>query len=212
MRQSILLSVSWPTVLLALLTASTAAGAPKAVPDRLPEFIVLKRIIQQHFADEPEYDSGDIISRSQVKSLLNRLALAGWRVGKEHGITNSVLPDTAYLVRQLRTSDGEKFMKRISSYPLGYDRLHQLGRIHKGRQLVYDLIHGVGGDEMVKYLTTSKGGKELAKQLTRVPRGTDFDKPTGQIYTEADLTKRLETAYSKDRKKRDAAKLGKASK
>ncbi len=175
--------------------ADEAARSNPSEEQELPAFALVREIVLHHFAAMPDYRSGDIISRSEVRPLLETIRLAGWNVRASRNILRSVLPDTDYLVRQLRSDDGRKFMQRVASYPMAYDRLHRLSGLARGRQLVHDLVHDVGGDELIRYLTTSEGGKNLAKQLSRVPRGADFDARTGRIYSRDDLLKRLEREY-----------------
>ena len=172
----------------------------------LLKFGAIERIVDQHFADNSDYDKGDIISRSQVKLLVKKLRIAGWYVSPEYGIIKSVLPDTNYLVRQLRSSAGERFMSSVSDFPIVFDRLDRLVAYAEGRQLVRGLLQGKAGEDVRRHLTAADGGKQLIKKLSRVPQDLDLDKPTGRIYTEAALIKRLAIAHEADRVKREAAK------
>src|SRR5690606_6720734 len=48
---------------------------------------------------------------------------------------------------------------------------------------------------LIEYMTTTKAGKRLGKQVSRGEHGEDFNKPTGKIYNETQLLKRLKTSY-----------------
>ena len=104
--------------------------------------------------------------------------------------------DDDFLVTNLRTPAGRKFMGRMGQYAGGYDRLERLARLPHGEQTVRDLIRGPGGDEMVKYMTQTPGGKALGRQLSNAPAGEGFNETTGRIYTAQALLGRLQRSYA----------------
>ena len=129
----------------------------------------------------------------------------GWTVTDRRIILSLVPDDSEFLIRQLRSHSGRSFMSRVSSYSNAYDRLDRLTRLPHGRQTMHDLIHGVGGEKMIEYMTTTPGGKNLGKQLSNAPKGRDFNQPTGRIYTAKMLLGRLQKSYAAAKEARAAA-------
>jgi hypothetical protein len=107
-----------------------------------------------------------------------------------------VLPDDAFLVVQLRTKAGIRFMRKIASLPGGYDKLDRLSTISRGKQIVADLVRGKDGHELIEYLATSEGGANLARMLADAKDGTDLNKPTGRLYTVEELVKVVSKVYA----------------
>ena len=195
-RLSNLLHVRMVMIAVGLATLPTPAGA--APRERaLPDFKLVSETVQRHLAAQPGYRSGFILSQSSVAPVIQQLRLLGWTVPDRKSILSSVPKDHDFLVAQLNTPAGRKFMVRISKYPLAYDRLDRMSRIGNGRRTVHDLIKGPGGEKMIHYLTSTSGGKELGKMLSAVPGGVDFNKPTGRIYTEKHLLAALKKSYAK---------------
>ncbi len=186
-------------------TSFAASAATNKNQRSLPDVDVVKNLTRLHLAAIPGYQPGDIISRSQVESLLKAIHIAGWRVGANHGILKSTLADTEYLVRQLRTPAGVKLTRAVATSPLAYDRLHRMSGTTRGRQLLIAIVKGRGMEPLIHYLTTPEGNQELAKELSSSLPGDTFSQPTGRIYTEAHLVERLEVAHEKDRLTREGA-------
>jgi hypothetical protein len=161
----------------------------------VPDLAVVTRAVEAYFASLPEYKAGDLISRSQIERALASLKDAGWDVPHEDEIVERGLADDSFLVARLSTPAGRKFMRRISGQPEAYARLDRLSSISRGQTLVSDLIRQKGGDEMVRYLATTKGGRQLGQQLAATRQGVDINKPTGRIYTAADLIGELKRVY-----------------
>ncbi len=181
------------------------------VRKELPSFDKVEQIVQKHFATLSNYRDGYIIARGDVKPLWAQLEAVGWKVADRAEIVSAVMSDSSFLVRNLRTADGRKFMQKIASYPDGYDRTDRLSRLPRGQQMVYDLIEGPGGAKMIEYMTTALGGKNLGKQLSRGPKGRDFNKQTGRIYTAKALLARLKESHSEALKATGTLKAGKAA-
>lgn len=170
--------------------------------------------VSGYFAAVPGHQAGDIISRNQVEPLLTKLAAMGWKIPDAQGLLAKVPADSSWLVANLRTPRGKKFMRKIAAYPQGYDRTDRLSAISDGRKIVGALIQGPDGEEMIEYLTTTRTGKNSSKQLTAVPGGTDFDKPTGKLYTVDALLAELSALYKGGRSApapAPAAKRGRTS-
>lgn len=176
------------------LSAQSVATAPSA--DALPSFESVAAAVSRELAARPEYAPGDLLSRGMVEPIFVRLRQMGWIVADRKAILDRIPSDQDFLVRRLRTDKGTKFMREINRYPEAYDRLYRLAVLPDGRKTVIALIDGVGGSELLQYLTSTVGGKNLGKQLGHTPKGHDFNQPTGQIYTEQALIKRLQASYA----------------
>jgi len=182
--------------LVGLAVLGSALGGNAATKDKsLPSFTKVKEVVDRHFKSLPSYRPGDLIARSDVKPVFEQLQVLGWRVADREAILKGVLDDEAFLVRQLRTKAGRKFMEQIKKYPDSYDRLDRLTRLPQGRQTVQALIRGPDGYKMIEYMTTTPGGSELGRMLSQAPKGRQFNEPTGRIYTEAQLLKQLGKSY-----------------
>jgi hypothetical protein len=168
-------------------------------PRPFPSYAEVREVVLRHFALLPDYAPGDMIARSEVEPLFAQLQRMGWKVADRKDILRKVPADQDYLLQKLRTPRGRKFMRRIAGYPDAYDRLDRLSWLPHGRQTVHDLIDGAGGDEMIKYLTTTLGGSELGKMLSKTPKGADFNKPTGRIYTAEMLLGQLEKSHAAEK-------------
>jgi hypothetical protein len=169
--------------------------------DDMPSFAEVTQTVMKNFQKQPGVSSEAIISQGQVKPIFGQLKRMGWVVAEEKEILASVLPDNDFIVVQLRSSSGKKFMGRIENYPDAYDRLERLSRLAHGRQTVCDLIRGPDGFKMIEYMTTADGGIELGKMLSKDPQGAGFNEPTGRIYTASMLLERLKKAYAAATKK-----------
>ncbi|MEX0936508.1 MAG: hypothetical protein WDZ59_01520 [Pirellulales bacterium] len=162
-----------------------------------PSFATAAASVRRDFLALSYYKPGDIISESQVSEALDHLKLLGWTVPDAAPLLARVLDDREYLVRQLRTERGTKFMRKISGQPSSYDRLQRLTELPRGRRMIYGLIHSTGGEEMITDLVSTDGGKNLGRMLSQAPQTGHLNKPIGNIYTVDQLIERLEASYHK---------------
>jgi len=88
-----------------------------ATPKPLPPFDKVQEAVGGMLAEQPDYRPGDILSRSQVESLLEQLATLGFAVPDRAEVLSLVPDDSDPLVVMLRTPDGEKFIRRIAAQP-----------------------------------------------------------------------------------------------
>jgi hypothetical protein len=179
------------------IAAQQAAPAKPAAAD---DFAKIEKLVWQHFESRDDFRPTDLIAREDVESLPKKLAAAGLVLKKPDDMFNLMLTKTDFLYVELYTNAGRKFMRRIASYPDGYDRLDRLSRLPRGKQTVRDLIRGPGGEKMIEYMTTSAGGRELGKQLSQAPNGRNFNAPTGRIYSVQNLLDYLEELYNAQKK------------
>lgn len=161
----------------------------------MPSIDDVEQLTEGYFSREPNFQAGDIISRSQVRGLLEELQRQGWKVPRQQELIERVLDDSDILVRELRTKDGRKFARQIARYPQAYDRIDRLARMPTGKSILWRSIHGAGGYQLLEYLTTAPGGTEMGKMLSNTPSGRDFNKPTGRVYTVAGLIQQLRPRY-----------------
>ena len=178
---------------LSILWAGFAAAAQ---PTRTPDIGSVTRAVEAHFASQSGYQLGDLIQRSQIEQVLTKLSDAGAPVPGADKIAERGLADDSFLITQLASDDGQRFMRRLARIPDAFAYLDRLSTISRGEQMVRDLIHDKGGDKLIEYMATTKGGQKLGRMMTAVPDGSDLNKPTGRIYTVADLVAALKTAYA----------------
>ncbi len=183
-------------ILLLMLTNSSAAATRMNRP--LPDFAVIQGVVKRHFLTETDYTPGDIITRSQVEAALEGVEAVGWRPLGAEAMVKDTLEDQSFLPRSLRTDAGLKFMQHVKRDPGAYDRLDRLSAMPHGRADILAMIKGPDGWKLIDYMTKTEGGENLGKQLSNAPTGKNFNKPTGRIYTEADLISRLKTAYDRE--------------
>lgn len=179
-------------VFLCLLIGSWSIAAEPTVA---PEFTDVTRAVEAYFASLDDYEAGDLVSRSQIEEVLAGVKDVGWDVPGAGQIVQRGLADNSFLVVQLSTPAGRKFMRKIATQPGAYARLDRLSSISHGRKIVSDLIHTKGGYELVIYLATTKGGHLLGQQMAATQNGVDLNKPTGRIYTADDLIAELRRRF-----------------
>jgi hypothetical protein len=167
---------------------STPSG--KAVP-----FATIEQAVRRQFASQAERQTGDVIVRSEAEAALRQVEKAGWKVPHSDEILRKVHDDGDFLVENLRTPAGRKFMRQISGYRLGYDRLDRLSDLPNGRRMVQDLIRGPDGYKMIEYMTREPGGKEMGRMLNQAVNGAGFNRPTNRIYTVDALVAEFKRVY-----------------
>jgi hypothetical protein len=169
--------------LLLLIVSSSMAEEPPAPPD----FAVVTHTVEAYFTSLPDYQAGDLVSRSHVAAALAGVKDAGWKVPDADQIVQRALADNSFLVTQFRTPAGQRFMRRIAREPGAYAQVDRLSSISRGQFQVRELIRWNRGDELIRYLTTTQGGHHLGRQMSATRQGVDLNKPTGRIYTAEDL-------------------------
>jgi hypothetical protein len=129
--------------------------------------------------------------------VLKKLERAGVQVPDAGTIAELGLPNDSFLVRELTTPAGRKFMHKLSGIPEVYDHLDRLSEIPRGQKTITDMIREKDGDKLIEYLTTTKGGQKMGSMMGAVSGGVDLNKPTGRIYTVADFEEALKAALAK---------------
>jgi hypothetical protein len=160
-----------------------------------PKFEKIEAAVLRYFQSQPDFQPSMLITREQVEPLVGVLELMGFKLPNPKTILDKLPANNEFLVVELYSQQGRKFMEQIADYPNAYDRLDRLSRLPYGKQTIHDLIVGPDGHKMIQYLTTASGGKEMGKQLANAPQGENFNKPTGRIYTVSMLIKNLQSQY-----------------
>jgi hypothetical protein len=180
-----------------LLIASTAA-AQSTQPAKRPSFDAVTKSLTNYFASLKDYRAGDLVSQSVVEGALAHVAdTTGWKVSDQKEIVGRALADNSFLVSQLSTPGGRKFMRSLDKYGGSYPRLDRLSTVSGGQQFIKDMITRKDGYIMIEYLATTNGGRELGKMMAGAQHGVDLNKPTGRIYTADDLLNALKQSYGK---------------
>lgn len=188
---------TFPLCWLLLVLTIGPLAAPKAIAaaKELPSFEKIWQTVETELGKFPNYQPGDLISRNQVQPAFALLQQVGWEVRDQQEILNLVPNDSEFFVVQMRTKNGLKFMRQMSKYPLGYDRIDRLGRMSMGKENINALIRGPDGYKMIQYMTETPYGKNMGVMLSQAPRGKDFNSPTGRLYSADLLMLRLQQSY-----------------
>ncbi len=194
MGQKSLMVIRLITALAAsMLLTGWMVAAPQPTP---PDFSAIARAIDAWFAAQPDYEPGDLITRAQVETVLKKLEEAGVHVPDAASIAELALANDSFLVHELTTRDGRKFMRRLARNPSTFSYLDRLSSIPRGEKLIRDLTEEKGGDQLIEYLATTKGGHNMGRMMAGVPNGVNLNKPTGHIYTVADFEVVLKEALA----------------
>jgi hypothetical protein len=175
-----------------LLTTASLRGEE---PPKLPMVV---QAVEAYFASLPDYQPGDLVEQSQVAGALDAVELVGWEVPQRKQIVDLALADSDWLVRELSTKKGKRFMRKVAKHKGGYLRLDRLSSIADGKAAIRVLIKDPGGDEMIEYMDTTSGGFELGRMMADAKSGVDLNKPTGRIYTADDLVSVLQVLYARE--------------
>ena len=130
------------TLLLCQYSNLSSAASQDEQP--LPSFAQVKETLARHF-EGSGIEANDLICQSDVKPIFKLLQMLGWEVVDSREILTRVLPDNNFLVRQLKTKAGHKFMRQVAGFPQAYDRLDQLSHLPQGKQTIRAMIRGPDG-------------------------------------------------------------------
>ena len=181
------------------LVAGTAAAQNAAGTAAVPRLSTqqVQQVVAAHFSAQSTYSPGDLLAQSDVAAILKKLAEAGWQPVDQKKILADTLPDENSLVRLLRTTQGRKFMGKVSGFELIYDRMDRVSQVSSGQRNLEAIVRLPNGETYAKPKKQLPNGQPdfldlLAKNSSgKVRTIKDYDKPTGRIYTEKELLKRL---------------------
>ena len=191
--------------------AKTSVTVPPKHPDpNLPEFKEIEEAVVKTLTRNRKYYENDLIAQSQAAKCFAAVKALGWDVPDSKAIIREFLADGDYLVKVLSTRKGHEFMRQMSKYPMGYDRLDRLRYVVKGKEAIHQLIHSKDGYIMIEYMTTTREGKNMGNLVSNARNGKDFNKPTGRLYTGKQLIEKLKGIYDqvKNGKKPEPEKKG----
>ncbi|MHB8970026.1 MAG: hypothetical protein ACYC3X_10145 [Pirellulaceae bacterium] len=175
-------------------TAQDSAGTP-ATARLSPQQV--QQVVVAHFSDQAKYRPRDLISQSDVADVLKKLAQAGWKPVDQEQILADTLPNDNFLVRLMRTDRGRRFMGKVSDFDLIYDRMDRVSQVSSGPRNLEAIVRLPDGERYAKpKRQLIKGVPDFLDLLAKNASGKvrtikDYDKPTGRIYTEEELLKRL---------------------
>ena len=200
-----------PLVLLAVVLLAdnrivdTSVLAEESEPQALAPFSEFEAIVRGTLEVAKTYEKNDIITRDQIAPVLKRFKARGWELKDSRKLSDRLLSPVDYMVRQLRSKQGLRFMRRIKRYKGGYDRVDRLRKMPYGNRRIRELITTPDGYKLIQYMTTTKYGLNLGKQLSKGVNGANFNKPTGRIYTVDVLVEELQKHYKDEvaRRKRE---------
>src|SRR4051794_11029583 len=103
-RACLRLAPGLAVVLILSLAAFLLAGAGRAQSeDPWPSFEQVKIVADQHFSAIKARQPNDLISQGDVQGLFEQIEKLGWDVADKKALVENVLPDSHFLVQQLRT-------------------------------------------------------------------------------------------------------------
>jgi hypothetical protein len=181
------------TISAAILWAGIVAAAQRP---SAPDMGFVAGIVESYFAALPDYEPGDLITRSQIEQVLAKLDDSGATVPGADKIIERGLGESSFVAKELGSKSGRKFMRKLARNPSSFSHLDRLSRMPRGEQTIRDLIRQKDGDKMIEYLATTKGGKNMGRMMANAHNGSDLNKPTGRIYTVADLLDAIKAAYT----------------
>ncbi|MFW6114385.1 MAG: hypothetical protein ACOC7K_01450 [bacterium] len=210
MKPTVVFKETWPmgVVLLLLMVAFPvprlvrAAGPPRAA--KRPSFSQVERVVKSALAEREGYRPKDLINRSDVERVLKALAESGWRPSDHEKLLDETLSEDNPLVQILGTKPGIKFMRKVKGYELIYDRMDRVCRVRDGKRMLADMSKLPDGERYAKMERPAgvPGFLELLPKRSsgKVRSIEDYKKPTGRIYTEKQLLKRLKQSYQENAK------------
>jgi hypothetical protein len=163
---------------------------------KAPDFAIVAAAVENYFASLAGHQAGDLISQSQIAAALKQVEDTGYKAPNAGEIVKLGLPDNSFLVREFASPSGRQFIRKTGKYAGGYARLDRLSSMPDGQKTIRQLMRDKDGDKLIEYLATTKGGHNLGRMMAGTRQGVDLNKPTGRIYTAADLIAELQKSTS----------------
>jgi hypothetical protein len=172
--------------------AHAADEKKPATDETLPQWAEVQSVIKDSMGKRSK---AEILSHGDASKTFAKLEKAGWNLADRKQIEKRFLSDSDFLVRQLRSKAGRKFMQRIETMSGAYDHLDHLRKMPYGPRRIRELIRGPDGYKLIEYMTSTKGCKNLGRQFSRGVNGKGFNKPTGRLYTARQFTAELQRLH-----------------
>jgi hypothetical protein len=200
-RKSVLVALVTFAGLLNAISINAREKSPSAStpPTLLPSIAQVAARVNHYFQGLPGHSPNRLIVASEVTPILEQLEKQGWKDLSQADIFTRLVSDTELLARELRSPEGQAFMQRTANYKLIYDRLDRVSRSPGGARLLHDLIRLPDG---YRYAQVSPP-PSVPTLTDLLPKGAsgktahvaDMNKPTGRIYTVADLLHQLDAVH-----------------
>ncbi len=195
--------VWWAGLMLAVCSLSGAPHVAMSAAEKLPpKFSAIREQTRRSLARRPEFEPDDLISRGDIRRVLLDLHRLGWETTYAKEVWARGLPDSHFLVRELRDKkEGKQFMRQVARHSGIFGQLDRYAGLPGGQKTLRALIDSKDGHKLIDYyMTRTRSGNLLLDLLPRHAHGTmpepkDFRKPTGRIYTQKDLLKVLAKVY-----------------
>lgn len=173
-------------------------------PVHFPSPAKVDEAVAQYLESLTDRREDDLLSRGDVTPLFDVLEDIGWDVDPHtrKELAGRSLEDSDWLVRTLRTRKGTHFMRDMSSFPGGYDRLDRMRQQPQGKRELQGLIDSPGGAKLIEYLTTTKPGRNTGAQIPSGRGGAKFNTPTNRLYTKEDIAKQIRLSYAAEAERR----------
>jgi hypothetical protein len=178
-------------ILIGLIQVSSVAADPPARPD----FALVVQAVGDYMQTQPDQQPRDLLTQRQVRAALAAVVAAGWDLPGQDKIAARALADNSFVIRELSTPEGRKFMRKLAQHPGTYSRLDRLSTLGNGQDTIHTLIRTKQGEDLIIYMATTSGGKNLGKMMAGTQGGVDLNKPTDRIYTAEDLLTALRVVY-----------------
>lgn len=192
---------------------TTVLGKQPSAPHastKKPTWADLRKGVEKYFAEQRGRQPTDILVSSEARATIELMAKAGWKPKESEKLLARVSGDGDFLVRELKTKEGRKFLAATSSEANVYDRLDKLTKHSGGDRLVSSVIRLPNGPSFMRPKPTPGFGTLmdlLPKGASgKTPIDPEFNKPTGKIYTSTAWIKELEAAYVEESKPAPATK------
>ncbi len=160
-----------------------------------PSPAVVRRVVADYFSKKDGYERGDLITRRDVQAILKRLRQRGIVPRDAKEILGAALPESHFLVELSKSTQGRRFLRKTKNEELIYDRLDRIAGVPNGQRMLRDLVKLPDAHRYAP-IRPARGTPSMLELLPK--RGSsrtrtipNYAKPTGRIYTEADLVKRL---------------------
>ena len=192
------------SVLCLFLALGTTRLVSAQVSDAFPDARQVDAVIAKYLNDLPKRQETDLITSDDIQGLFKELEHIGWNVSDQREINQRLLKDSDWMVKQLRTKQGTKFMRKIADFPGGYAQLDLMRESKQGQKEVAGIITTPGGEELIEFLSTSKVGHNTSKLLAAEhPKKSKL--VAQRLYTKAEIAKQLNLSYAAEANRRAKA-------
>lgn len=191
--------IAWAGVAFSQVTATGKRATAVQTVEKKPQWAELRKVVEKYFAELRGRQDNDILVANEARATLGLLEKAGWKPKETEKLLSRVPGDGDFLVRELRSKEGRKFLSATGSQSLVYDRLDRLSAYSGGDRLVSSIIRLPNGPSFMRPKPTPGFGT----LMDLLPKGANgktpvdpkFNQPTGKIYTSAQWIKELEAAH-----------------